>query len=54
MLDDLVIIETLISSEILFSVFIFIVYKIIIRRVEISDYIVYIKAGIEIAKIAVD
>ena len=54
MLDNLAIIETLISSEMSFSIFTFITYKTVIRRVEISDYVVCMKAGAEIAKVAVD
>ena len=54
MLDGLAIIETLASSEMLSSVFTFTTYKTIIRRVEIGDYIVCMKAEVEIAKVAID
>ena len=54
MLNDLVIIKTLINNEMLFNVFTFITYKTVIRRVEIDNYIVYIKVEIKITKIIIN
>ena len=54
MLDGLAIIETLASSEISSSIFIFTTYKTIIRRVEMGGHVVCMEVGAEIAKVAVD
>ena len=53
MLDGLAIIETLTSSEVSSSVFTFTTYETVIRRVEMGGHVVCMKAGAEIAKVAV-